>query len=91
MMRLSPERSARSGSVTSAMMRTFRMVAEKGVNRYGTVLGLVCVDVVLRGERADVDVVASSVRAFLDIGIDLPGAWVDEGTDRDTVTLAVTP
>ena len=74
------------------MMRTFRMVAEppgsrdeRGVH----VAGFICIDIVLRGELADVRAVTPIVRAFLDVGCNLVGAWVDEGTERESVTFGV--
>lgn len=75
------------------MMRTFRMVAEPGRSvgfTYDVEVGApVAIDIVLRGERADVDAITPIVKAFLDVGCNLIGSWVDEGTERETVTFAV--
>ena len=64
------------------MMRTFRMVVEPPGSRDESgvhVGGLVTVDVVLRGEREDVEAVTPTVRIFLDVGYKLVGSWVDIG------------
>lgn len=66
-------------------MRTYRMVAETGDT------GLVCVDVVLRGSTAGIEALAWPVRKFLDFDCGFAGAWVDQGTERETVTFAVAP
>lgn len=55
--------------------RTFRMVAE-------TEHGLCAIDVILRGRPVAIAEVSPKVTAWLDIGIESAGAWVDPGTDR---------
>lgn len=72
------------------MMRTFRMVAEPGCAIYGApnVAAPVTVDVVLRGGREDVDAVTPIIKAFLGMGGNLIGSWVDERTERESVTFS---
>lgn len=65
-------------------MRTYRMVAE-------TDHGLVCVDVVLRGTTDGIKALALPVRRFLDFDCGFAGSWVDQGTERDSVTFSVAP
>jgi len=82
-----------------SMLRTFRMVAEPGESPGAwvvdhdapTIKGLVCIDVVLRGQPGDVDALSPMIKRWLDTGCLLLGSWVDEGTDRHVVTFGVAP
>ena len=80
------------------MLRTFRMVASPTkANIYAddfrrvTTHGMLCIDVVLRGSAEDGDAVTPIVRVFLDVDCNLIGSWVDEGTERESVTFSVAP
>ncbi len=63
-------------------MRTLRLVAD-------TEHGPCCIDVVLRGPPEAVEATELTVSRFLNLDPNIFGHWVDTGTTRQTVTLAV--
>ena len=71
-------------------MKTYRLVAANlGVPQRSEADGLVCIDVVLRSKNAAaLQKVGDKVRAWLDYDSELPGSWVDQGTEREEITLA---
>lgn len=62
-------------------MKTYRMVAN-------TNHGDVAIDIVLRGTKDGIAEAEIPVRKFLDFDCGFAGAWVDQGTERETYTVA---